>query len=187
MNVVPATTEQIARGEAVLSEGGVVVIPTDTVYGIAARIDVQSAVDRLFEIKGRDRQRPMAVLVSDINMAKGLAVFTNEALQAAQGGWPGPLTLVLPRTDEAKDFDIGESAETIGLRVPDHAFALELIGRAGPLVATSANPSGRPEAVNVADMKEELSGVALFFDAGPIEGKPSKVVSFVDGKKTLRD
>ncbi len=186
MNIVPATIEQIPRGEAVLSEGGVVVIPTDTVYGIAARIDVQSAVDRLFEIKGRDRKRPMAVLVSDLNMARGLAVFSDEALDAATKGWPGALTLVLPRTEEATRFDIGE-AETIGLRVPDHSFAVELIGRTGPLVATSANPSGRPEAVTVDDMKADLPGVALFFDAGPIEGRPSKVVSFVDGKKTLRD
>jgi L-threonylcarbamoyladenylate synthase len=187
VSVVRAVADQITRAEAVLSDGGVIVIPTDTVYGIAARADIPSAIDRIFEIKQRPKDKPLAVLVADVSAARVLGVFSEEALAAAEKGWPGPLTIVLPRRESAENIPLGGDPSTIGIRIPDHVFALDLLGRVGPLATTSANRSGESEPATVDEMAASLAGVDLFLDAGPIIGKPSKVVSFVDGMKTLRD
>lgn len=187
MTVTPAEAEQIPRAEAVLSDGGLIVIPTDTVYGIAARVDIPSAIDRIFEIKQRPRDKALAVLVGDLNAAKQLGVFSDEAILAAERGWPGPLTIVLPRKEAARDIPLGGDPSTIGIRVPNHDFALELLGRVGPLATTSANLSGESEPATVDKIAETLAGVDLFLDGGPVSGKPSKVVSFVGGMTTLRE
>jgi L-threonylcarbamoyladenylate synthase len=187
VNVVAAEVEQITRAETVLSDGGVVVIPTDTVYGIAARVDIPSAVGRIFEIKKRPVDKALAVLVGDMATARILAVFSKEALAAAEKEWPGPLTIVLPRSDKSRGIPLGGDPATIGIRIPDHSFALELLGRVGPMAATSANVSGQSEAATVDEIAKSLAGVDLYVDAGPIKRKPSRVVSFVNGMKTLRE
>lgn len=187
MSVVPAEMEQIARAESVLSGGGLVVIPTDTVYGLAAKIDIPSAIDRIFEVKGRSRNKPLAVLIADFGSARKLAVFSEEAEEVAERDWPGPLTIVVPRSESARDISLGGDPATIGLRIPDHPFARELLGKVGPLAATSANPAGEPQHATVQEISKSLHGVDLFLDDGPIRGRPSRVISFVDGTRTLRE
>lgn len=179
----PAAVDEAAR---VLAGGGLVVIPTDTVYGVAARIDRPEAVRRIFELKGRPREKALPVLVADLETARRLAVFTPQALELAATGWPGPLTLVLERG--ALAADLGGDGRTVALRIPDHPAALELLARAGPLAATSANPSGRPPHRSVEEIAASLGeGVDLYLDGGRLGSTPSRVISLVGEPRVLRE
>jgi L-threonylcarbamoyladenylate synthase len=133
----------VAAVEA-LAGGRLVVLPTDTVYGLAARPDLPEATARLFEAKGRSRDLTLPVLVADRGGA-GLVGFLDErARRLAERFWPGPLTLVVERTEASARWDLGEDRGTIGLRVPDHDRTRTLLGETGPLAVTSANRSGEP-------------------------------------------
>lgn len=178
-----------ALDEAVrrLDAGGVVVIPTDTVYGVAARIDRPEAVRRIFSIKRRSLDKPLPVLVPDLERAQRLAVMTPEASEMAERGWPGPLTLVLPAVPGG-GIALGGDGSTIGVRIPAHPVALELLRRAGSLAATSANRSGDPTGSGIEAAVEQLGeGVDLYLDAGPLGTVPSRVVSLVSDPHVLRD
>ena len=129
------TNGLLDRARALLAEGKVVGVPTDTVYGIAAHLSAQQA---LFEVKGRPPEKAIAVLVGSVADARELAVFPAAAQELADAHWPGPLTLVL----SSRDSTAGSRPTTVGLRMPDHPVALELLNLCGPLAVTSANRSG---------------------------------------------
>ncbi len=186
---VMAAAAPEALDEAVrrLDAGGVVVIPTDTVYGVAARIDRPEAVRRIFSIKRRPLDKPLPVLVPDLERALRLAVMTPEASEMAERGWPGPLTLVLPAVPGG-GIALGGDGSTIGVRIPAHPVALELLRRAGPLAATSANRSGDPTGSGIEAAVQQLGeGVDLYLDAGPLGTVPSRVVSLVSDPHVLRE
>jgi L-threonylcarbamoyladenylate synthase len=171
----------------VLRSGGVAVIPTDTVYGLAASLDHPEAIDRIFELKRRPRDKPLAVLVANRDAAATLANFTDQAAKMAGEGWPGPLTLVLESTRPLKM--LGGDGLTVGIRVPNHPFTLELLDLCGPLATTSANPSGVETPCFLSEIIEQLGdGVDLYVDAlgGSLSGTPSRIVSVVGEPKTLR-
>lgn len=189
-------TEAIARVVAIGSQealeqaaleldcGRVVVIPTDTVYGLAALLDRPEAIERLFELKGRPRSKPVAVLVPDLDTAQTLATFSPAALERASK-WPGALTLVLP--SRCPMPELGGDGSTVGLRVPDHAWTLSLIRRCGPLAATSANPTGKKTGVTIDDIVADLRDEPdLYVDGGPLDAAPSTVVSMVGEPEVLR-
>lgn len=168
-----------------LADGGVVVIPTDTVYGLVARLDRPQAIDRIFEIKQRPRSKPLPILVGDIKTARTFADFSNYALETAMSRWPGAVTLVLEVLDDLPD--VGGDGTTVGLRIPDQAFALELLRQTGPLVGTSANPAGRATGRTLAEVLAELgNGPDLYVDGGTLEAEPSEVISLVGEARTLR-
>ena len=168
----------------VLDSGGVVVIPTDTVYGVAARLDRPDAVGRLFEVKQRPRSKPIALLVPDLEAAQAIAEFSPEAVQRA-AEWPGALTLVL-RSRRPLPV-LGGDGSTVGVRMPDHAWTLQLMRRVGPLPTTSANPSGSPTAASIEEIVDELGdGVDLYVDGGRLEAPPSTVVSLIGKPEILR-
>lgn len=127
-----------------LARGGVVVVPTDTVYGVAARPDIAEATARLFEVKDRPRGLTLPVLVADRAAAERAGMLELPARRLAERFWPGPLTLVVPRTPASAGWDLGEDRETIGLRIPDHDRTRALLADSGPLAVTSANRSGEP-------------------------------------------
>ncbi len=129
------TNPLLGRARQLLAEGRVVGIPTDTVYGLAAHLPAQRA---LFEVKGRPPEKAIAVLVGSVADALQMAVFPPVARQLADAHWPGPLTLVLTSRGSA----VNSGPETVGLRMPDHPVALELLNLCGPLAVTSANRSG---------------------------------------------
>lgn len=161
------------------------VIPTDTVYGLAARLDCKSAVDRIFRVKQRPRSKPLPVLVRDLDAAMGLAAFSVKALMMAREGWPGPLTLVLKAAPPLPS--IGGDGGSVGLRIPNHPFALELLEECGPLAVTSANPSGVKTRASIGDVVGDLGdGVDLYVNGGVLEASPSQVVSLIGEMKTLR-
>lgn len=129
-----------------LREGGVVGVPTDTVYGLAASPWDASAVARLFEMKGRDDGKPIAVLVSSLAQARDVANFNAVATALAVEHWPGALTIIVATAGKLAE-GVGR-AGTVGVRMPDHDVALELLGTFGPLAVTSANRSSKPECLD---------------------------------------
>ena len=176
--ILPTTDPSaIERALEVLSSGGLVAFPTDTVYGVGALVHHPAGIDRLYEAKSRSANKAIAVLIGDPeqleNLTPGLPSFAQ--LLAARY-WPGALTLVVPRHP---DLPANLSPwPTVGVRMPDHAFALELLRRAGPLATSSANLSGETNTLTAQQVWEQLEGrVELILDGGPVPGGvPSTVV-----------
>jgi L-threonylcarbamoyladenylate synthase len=165
------------KAASALRAGGVVVVPTETVYGLAALPAVPGATRRVFELKGRSADVPLAVLCADAEQALSLAEApSGQARRLAERYWPGPLTLVLRRRP-GLGYELGEPATTIGLRCPDHAVVQALAAEVGPIATTSANRHGAPTPPDAAGV-EALFGdrVALVLDAGVCAGVPSTVV-----------
>lgn len=178
MSVPDQRTEGIAEAGRALQRGRLVVLPTDTVYGIAADAFNADAVERLLRAKGRGRQMPPPVLVSSRTTLEALAVGVPDWAQAlVEELWPGPLTLIF-RQQPSLQWDLGETRGTVAVRMPDHEVALELLSRTGPLAVSSANRTGLPPAT-VADDAEAMLGelVRVLLDGGPTPGPvPSTIV-----------
>lgn len=161
----------------VLNHGGLVAFPTDTVYGLGAAISDRKAIERLFEVKGRDTSKAIAVLVGEYRPLEQVAGELNDLAQRlAAKFWPGPLTLVVP-ANLGLPANLSPSPY-IGVRMPDHPIALQLLRMAGPLAVTSANLSGRPDARTAQQVFDQLRGrIALVLDGGETPGgRPSTVV-----------
>jgi tRNA threonylcarbamoyl adenosine modification protein (Sua5/YciO/YrdC/YwlC family) len=162
---------------AALVDGRTVVIPTETVYGVAALPSVTDATDQLFELKARPERLALAVLVDDARQAAELGSFSPVATRLAEEFWPGPLTLVLPRRPEAFPLALGGAPDTVGVRCPDDPFVRALARRVGPVATTSANRHGRPTPSTAEAAAAALVGeVAVVVDGGPRQGVPSTVV-----------
>lgn len=160
-------------------------MPTDTVYGVAAALNKPEAVRRIFATKHRSFDKPLPVLVGGWEDAAGLGRFSAQAEEAARAGWPGALTVVVPSVRPLPQ--LGGDGVSVGLRVPDHPFALLLLKRCGPLAATSANLSGRPEAHSIEEASRDLGDEAdLYIDGGVLASSPSRVISFVGDVRVLR-
>ena len=166
---------------ACLRAGGVVVLPTETVYGVAAIADNSSAVEELFVRKGRPADRRVAVLVADLDQARSLAVVDGRTIALAEVAWPGPLTMVLPTAP-------GSDEATVGVRCPDHALVQAVATSVGPIATTSANRSGDPTPADAASAAASLGGDLLVLDDGRCTGMPSTVVDLtVDPAVILRE
>ncbi len=180
--VVDATTPEheegiVATVNAVRS-GEVVVIPTDTVYGIGADAFDAEAVAAVLAAKGRGRDMPPPVLVPDTRTVDGLARSVPDAARRLIDAlWPGPLTLVL-WAQPSLHWDLGETAGTVALRMPDDEVALEILRETGPLAVTSANRTGEPAATSVTDAAVQLGpSVSIYVDGGPRTSvRPSTII-----------
>jgi L-threonylcarbamoyladenylate synthase len=160
----------------VLRGGGVVVLPTDTVYGLAALPTDAAAVDRLFVLKGRRADVPVAVLCASAAQALALAEPSPRADAVGTTFWPGPLTLVLPRR-AGVDLHLGEPTHTIGLRVPDHPLVQAVAQAVGPIAVTSANRHGEPTPPTAAEAAASLTAPPdLVVDGGRLEATASTVI-----------
>lgn len=152
-----------------LNAGRLVGVPTDTVYGIAADPWSETGMNALFDLKGRGPEHPVALLVADLEQARELCVISERARTLAARHWPGPLTLVLHAARDLPAW-IGDQARgTVGVRVPQHVVALELLERAGTLAVSSANRSGEEPAVSHEEA-ESIFGAAVI---GYLRGKGS--------------
>lgn len=159
--------EAIEAASLAVRRGELVVIPTDTVYGVGADAFDPGAVRGLLEAKGRGRDMPPPVLVSSATTLDALAASVPEyARRLVEELWPGPLTLVCNQQPSLR-WDLGETRGTVAVRMPDHEVALAILQRTGPLAVSSANTTGRP-AASTAEQAEEMLGedVAVFLDAG---------------------
>lgn len=187
--VLPAEGKNaIAHAVDVLAHGGVVVFPTDTVYGLGATVFDEEGIDRLYDIKGRNHSKAIAVLLSDLSELDVVTPKPQDlTLRLAQRYWPGPLTLVIDRHPGVPAAL--SPGPTIGVRVPDHPIALKLLRATGPLAVTSANLSGGPNANTAQEALEQLGGrVHLILDGGSTPGGvPSTVLDLtVEEPRILR-
>jgi len=184
-----ADAKAIAEAARILRAGGLVAFPTETVYGLGADGTNAAAVARLYAAKGRPKFNPLIVHVADPAMAQGLAKFDAAASTLAAAFWPGPLTLVLPKTDDCPVAEIATAGlDTIAVRVPDHPVAHALIEAAGrPLVAPSANRSGHVSPTAAAHVAADLGRrIDLILDAGPTRvGVESTIVSCLSDDPVL--
>nr|WP_238351042.1 L-threonylcarbamoyladenylate synthase [Kribbella shirazensis] len=161
-----------------IEAGDLVVLPTDTVYGIAADAFKADAVQRLLDAKGRGRDMPPPVLISVVESLDALATdVPDNGRKLAEEFWPGPLTLIC-HAQTSLMWDLGETQGTVALRVPDHENTRELLSRTGPLAVSSANKSGQAAALDVYDAEEQLGdSVAVYLDGGEATvGQPSTIV-----------
>lgn len=153
---------------AALGRGELVVMPTDTVYGLAADAFNPAAVQRLLDAKGRGRQSPPPVLIPGVPTLDALAAeVPPEARALVEAFWPGGLTIILPARDSLH-WDLGDTGGTVALRMPANPVALELLAETGPLAVSSANLTGEPAAVSVDEAQRMLGdSVAVYLDDGP--------------------
>ena len=183
----PTTTDDeresaIEAASLAIQRGRLVVLPTDTVYGIGADAFDPVAVRNLLEAKGRGREMPPPVLVSSATTLDALAVrIPGYARALVEEFWPGPLTLVCHQQTSLQ-WDLGDTRGTVAVRMPDHEVALEILERTGPLAVSSANLTGMPAALD-ADHAEEMLGdkVEVIVDAGESPGGLASTIVDVTG------
>ena len=168
----------VEAAAAALRGGNLVVLPTDTVYGVAADAFDHEGTAGIFGAKERSRSFPLPVLVRSPKQVIGLVTAIPEAAEHLMAAyWPGPLTLVL-RCDPNLTWDLGENAGTVALRMPLDDVTLDVIRQVGPLAVTSANRSGRPPARTVVEARQSLGeAVLVYVDGGPrTDAPPSTIV-----------
>jgi len=169
--------QALDEAKALLSKGGLVAFPTDTVYGLGADLNNPQAIEQLYTVKGRESAKAIAVLLGNQGQ---LGIVTSEmgsmAQLLAEKFWPGPLTLVVLRHPDLPA--VLSPNITVGVRMPDHPVALALLNRTGPLAVTSANLSEHPSANTAQEVRNQLNGrIPLILDGGRTPGgQPSTVV-----------
>jgi tRNA threonylcarbamoyl adenosine modification protein (Sua5/YciO/YrdC/YwlC family) len=178
----------VERALAALKAGSLVVLPTDTVYGVGCAPFAPGGIESLFAAKGRPRDKAIPVLGASLEDLRAVAVFDARAEALAARFWPGPLTLVLPRAPGFTHDLGGDDPATVAVRVPAHHLARALLTAAGPLAVTSANRSGEPPAATVEQARAALGNtVAVYLDGGPSAGEPSTVARLTRaGAEVLR-
>ena len=182
MNVTHFTPDShdvdaIKKAVNVIKNGGVVVYPTDTVYGLGADALNPAAVQRVFKIKNRPKHLPLPVVVQDLIMAESLAAIDDSALRLIDAFWPGALTIILEKKPLVP-LILTSGGTSVGLRMPDHSVPLMMLELCGvPLVATSANKHGEASPLLAEEAQRQLGNeVDLILDGGPAKGQPSTII-----------
>lgn len=193
MEIIGLTDEHIADAAAkaalALRDGGVVLYPTDTLYGLGADALSDEAVGKIYTVKGRDEGKPIHAIVSDIAMAEAFADVTNDA-RLLLSAFGGRVTVILKKKD-GLDRGIAKHISSFGFRIPDNAFCIAMVRAfGGPITATSANRAGLETRRTVGEITEQLAGsaagIALAIDAGELPpAKPSTVVDFSSGRPLI--
>jgi len=188
--ILPANEAAVASAARCLAEGGLVAFPTETVYGLGADATNPQAIARLYQAKGRPAFNPLIAHVSDLEAGMRLARFDARAIALARAFWPGPLTLVLPKTKDCPVADLATAGlDTIAIRVPAHPVAREILRAfGGPVVAPSANLSGHVSPTTAAHVQSDLAGrIDLIVDGGAVAvGVESTIVGCFDAPMLLR-
>jgi len=188
--ILPASEAAVAAAACSLREGGLVAFPTETVYGLGADATNAAAIARLYQAKGRPSFNPLIAHVSDLGAAERIANLNAQAIALAEAFWPGPLTLVLPKTGDCNVADLATAGlDTIAIRVPAHAIAREILRAfGGPVVAPSANLSGHVSPTTAAHVQSDLAGlIDLIVDGGAVAvGVESTIVGCFDTPMLLR-
>jgi L-threonylcarbamoyladenylate synthase len=188
--ILPANEAAVAAAARCLAEGGLVGFPTETVYGLAADATNPAAIARLYQAKGRPSFNPLIATVGGLEAARRIGRFDATAVALAEAFWPGPLTLVLPRTKDCAVADLATAGlDTVAIRVPAHPVALKILHAfGGPVVAPSANLSGHVSPTTAAHVHSDLAGrIDLIVDGGPVPvGVESTIVGCFDAPMLLR-
>lgn len=179
--------KSIARAAELLKNGGIVAIPTETVYGLAAAADDDDAIKRVFEAKGRPQDNPLIVHISDMEMLRKVARdIPAHAYECAKRFWPGPFTMVLKRGEWVSE-SVCAGLDTVAVRMPSDPVALDIIRAAGPLAAPSANTSGKPSPTSARHVLDDLDGKinAVVISENCKVGLESTVVTLATDKPRL--
>ncbi|OQX82902.1 threonylcarbamoyl-AMP synthase [candidate division KSB1 bacterium 4484_87] len=184
-------SEELDKAVAIIENGGVIGYPTDTIYGLGADINNDQAVEKVFALKQRQKDKPILILAAWLEQVQSLTEFFSEqAKLLASYFWPGPLTMIFPAANHVNPLVTG-TVGTIGVRIPSHRVSLELIRRSGvPITSTSANLSGAPNPTSAEDViaafGDKLDAV---IDTGPSPTSlPSTIVSVVSAEiKIIRE
>jgi len=169
--------DAIREAADVVRKGGVIVYPTDTVYGLGADALKPEAVLKIFKIKGRPLDQPLPVAVSGLEMAERLAFVEDGSRKLMEAFWPGALTVVLEKKPIVPSMVVGRGVN-VGLRMPNHIVPLMIIHMSGtPLISTSANKHGRPSPLEALEAVRQIGGeVDLVLDCGRARGQPSTII-----------
>ena len=188
--ILPANEAAVTAAARCLTEGGLVAFPTETVYGLGTDATNARAIARLYEAKGRPSFNPLIAHVGDIGAGMRIASFNATAQKLAEAFWPGPLTLVLPKTSDCAVADLATAGlDTIAIRVPAHSIARAILRAfGGPVVAPSANLSGHVSPTSAAHVESDLAGrIDLIVDGGAVAvGVESTIVGCFDAPMLLR-
>jgi tRNA threonylcarbamoyl adenosine modification protein (Sua5/YciO/YrdC/YwlC family) len=177
----------LAAAAGAARRGDLVVLPTDTVYGLGADAFTPAAIGKLLAAKGRGRDMPVPVLVGSPRALDGLAYgLSRTARDLVEAFWPGPLTVVV-RQAPTLAWDLGDTTGTVALRMPLHPVAIELLRDTGPLGVSSANRTGQAPATTAAAAREQLgTAVAVYLDGGPcLAAVPSTIVDLTGDRPRL--
>jgi L-threonylcarbamoyladenylate synthase len=188
--ILPAGEAAVASAAHCLKQGGLVAFPTETVYGLGADAANAPAIARLYEAKGRPSFNPLIAHVGDVDAGRRIGYFDSTAMRLAEAFWPGPLTLVLPRSSDCTVADLATAGlDTVAVRVPGHPLARAILRAfAGPVVAPSANLSGHVSPTTAAHVHNDLAGrIDLIVDGGAVTvGVESTIVGCFDTPMLLR-
>ncbi|MBN8962103.1 MAG: threonylcarbamoyl-AMP synthase [Rhizobiales bacterium] len=188
--IIPAGQTAVTEAARRLAEGGLVAFPTETVYGLGADATHSEAIARLYRAKGRPSFNPLIAHVPDLAGAERIARFNDTARKLAEAFWPGPLTLVLPKTPDCAVADLATAGlDTVAVRMPAHPVARDILRELGhPIVAPSANRSGHVSPTAAAHVASDLDGrIDLIVDGGPVSvGVESTIVGCFDPPLLLR-
>jgi len=179
---VKCDKEGIIKASEVIKNGGVVVFPTDTVYGIGCDPYNKEAIQRIYKIKSRESSKQLPILAFSKKIVEKIVEFDRDSEKIAQKVWPGPLTLILKLTDEKIKSSLN-MADKIAVRVPNHQCTLELLKKCELIIGTSANISGTGPFRNPKECYENLHGYDVFLDGGIITSNgESTIIEFEDGE-----
>jgi len=188
LDVQQDATQGVTEAVAVLRRGELAVLPTDTVYGVAADAFSPPGVRRLLAAKGRGRDLPVPVLVGAWRGIDGLAEHVSSTLrEVVERFWPGPLTVIV-RAAASLAWDLGQTRGTVAVRMPSHPVALAVLAETGPLAVSSANRTGLPPAMTAAEAQEQLgASVAVYLDAGTCADRiPSTILDLTGERPRVR-
>lgn len=174
MQTFKTSKESINKAIEVLNNSGIVIIPTETVYGVIARLDDEKAFKKIYEAKNRPLDKPLAIfLANPSEVSDYTQEISKKAKELMRKYWPGPLTLIFKKSEKVPNIICGKLS-TVGIRIPDHKIPQAILKECGPLVATSANKSGEPAPTSAQEVTIDAD---LLIDGGPImHGKASTVV-----------
>ena len=184
--MIKKSSEVLSKALKALKSGGVVICPTDTVYGFLADAQNKKAVDRIFKIKKRPKSKPLSVFVKNLRMAEELAFVDQRQEKVLKKYWPGKYTFVLKRKPAMELFGLNKA--TIAIRIPKHTFLQKLLKKINrPLVQTSVNISDQPTLVEINDIIKtfgDYNNIPIIDGGNLKKGKPSKIIDLTQGVLT---
>jgi len=186
--ILPCNENGIKDAYELVKKGGVIAFPTDTVYGIGCDPYNQSAINKIYKVKGREKMKQLPVLAYSKKDIKAIALFDDNSEKIADKFWPGPITLILKVTDKKIEESLGLKGK-IAVRVPNHPCILDLLKKCRLLVGTSANFSGQSSFGDSKEMSSKFSGYDILLDGGKIiDSGESTIVEVVDNElKIIRE
>lgn len=175
----------IERAIIIIQNGGVGVLPTDTLYGLVGSALNVDVVDHIYDLKQRNPDKPLIVLISDVAQLEQFGIITSDSLiERLRTYWPGPYTVILPTVDDQFEY-LHRGTNNIAFRLPDDEQLIDFISQTGPIVAPSANVEGMPPAGNTEEARSYFgTDVDFYVDGEELRGNPSTIISF-DGEEVI--